>query len=362
MSIIIDSHQDLAYNFFSFQRDYRQSALVLREREKNTPIPELQRGKPLLGWPEYQRAKVAVIFATLYIFPRKYKIDRYERVDYETMEEAYRLTRAQMDIYHRLVEESPGMFNLVKDRRDLDGILSAWNTDPENEHPVGLVISMEGAEGVSGPEELEEWWQEGLRLIGPVWAGTRYCGGTEEKGKFTAEGFRLLEIMADLGYTLDIAHMSDESALQALDRYEGAIIASHANARALLKADDTGRHLTDEVIHRLVERNGVIGVIPYNPFLLSGWKNTDPRELVHLEMVVDHIDHICQLAGDAQHVGIGSDFDGGFGWPAIPVEMDTIADLPKLEQPLVSRGYSPDDIDAIFHGNWQRLLERTLPE
>lgn len=362
MSLIIDAHQDLAYNIFSFGRDYRQSALTLREREVNTPVPELQNGKPLLGWPEYQQAQVAVIFASLYIFPRKYKIDQYERVDFATPAEAYRLTRAQMDIYHRLAEESPDKFTLVKNRSALAVLLSDWEKAPDRQHPVGLVISMEGAEGLSRPEELEEWWQAGLRIVGPVWAGTRFCGGTKEKGKFTPEGFRLLEIMADLGYTLDIAHMSDESALQALDRYEGAIIASHANARALLKADDSGRQLTDETIRLLVEREGVIGVVPFNRFLLAGWKNTDPRELVHLEMVVDHIDHICQLAGDSLHVGIGTDFDGGFGWPAIPIEMDTIADLPKLAGPLAARGYTQADIDAIFHGNWQRMLERTLPE
>ncbi len=362
MPLIIDAHQDLAYNIFSFGRDYRRSALTLREQEVDAPIPELQNGKPLLGWPEYQQAKVALVFASLFILPRKYKTDQYDRVDFGTPAEAYRLYRAQMDIYHRLAEESPDKFTLVKDRPALAALLLDWEKVPDREHPVGLVISMEGAEGLSRPEELEEWWQAGLRIVGPVWAGTRYCGGTKEKGKFTSEGFRLLEIMAELGYTLDIAHMSDESALQALDRYEGAIIASHANARALLTADDSGRHLTDEIIRRLVEREGVIGLVPFNRFLVSGWKNTDPRELVHLEMVVDHIDHICQLAGDSLHAGIGTDFDGGFGWPAIPVEMDTIADLPKLAGLLAARGYTQADIDAIFYGNWQRMLERTLPE
>lgn len=361
MSIIIDAHQDIAYNMFSFGRDYRQSAQVTRAREAGTRIPELQNGQSLLGWPEYQQGKIAVIFATLFVMPRKYKSNESERVDYASLDEAYRLTRAQMDIYNRLTDESPDMFTLIKDRAGLARVISDWKNDPDSNHPVGLVLSMEGAEGVSGAAELEAWWDEGLRMIGPVWAGTRYCGGTYEAGKFTDEGFRLLEIMAELGYTLDIAHMTEESALQALDRYPGAIIASHANARAILKEDSTQRHLTDETIRRLVERDGIIGVVPFNRFLLPGWKNTDAREQVHLEMVVDHIDHICQLSGDANHVGIGTDYDGGFGWPAIPLELDTIADLPKLAQPLQTRGYSSEDIDRIFHGNWQRMLERTLP-
>lgn len=361
MSIIIDAHQDLAYNMFSFGRDYRQSALETRAREAGTSIPELQNGQSTLGWPEYQQGRIAVIFSTLFVFPRKYKANESERVDYASLDEAYRLTRIQMDIYNRLTQESPDKFRLIKSLRDLEQVISDWEGDPAARHPVGLVLSMEGAEGVSGPAELEEWWHEGLRFIGPVWAGTRYCGGTYETGKFTSEGFRLLEIMAELGYTLDIAHMTEESALQALDRYQGAIIASHANARALLKGEPSQRHLSDQTIQRLVERDGIIGVVPFNRFLLPGWKNTDARELIRLEMVVDHIDHICQLAGDALHVGIGTDFDGGFGWPAIPLEMNTIADLPKLAQPLKNRGYSQDDIDRIFHGNWQQLLERTLP-
>ena len=360
-SIIIDAHQDIAYNMVCFGRDYRQSALEIRAREAGSPIPQATNGQSVLGWPEYQQGRIAVIFATLFVLPRKYKASPFERVDFETPQEAYRLTSAQMDIYRRLVEESPDKFALITTRTELANLIAAWKDRPDESHPVGLVLSMEGAEGVSGEAELEEWWQKGVRLIGPVWAGTRFCGGTYEGGKFTPEGFHLLEIMQELGYTLDIAHMNEGSALQALERYEGAVIASHANVRALLQEDPHSRHLPDSVIRRLVERDGVIGVVPFNRFLKPDWKNSDPRELVRLEMVVDHIDAICQIAGDALHAGIGTDYDGGFGWPAIPLEMDTIADLPKLAQPLLAHGYSLADIESIFYGNWQRLLERTLP-
>jgi len=358
--MIFDSHQDIAYNIFSFGRDYRLSAAVTRSREVGTGIPEFN-GQAALGWPEYQQAGVALIFATLFVVPRAYKTNVLEVADYVTPVEAYRLTSAQMDIYQRLADESPDKFRLIRTRTQLSHHLQDWATNITAEHPVGLVLSMEGAEGLSSPAELEEWWERGVRLVGPVWAGTRFCGGTYTGGRFTDEGFHLLEIMADLGYTLDIAHMQEEPALQALDRFPGGIIASHANSRVLLKEDLKQRQLTDRVIRSLVERDGVIGVVPYNRFLLSGWQNTDPREQVTLEMVVDHIDHVCQIAGDALHVGIGSDFDGGFGWPAIPLELNTIADLPKLAQPLSVRGYTAEQIEEIFHGNWQRMLERTLP-
>jgi membrane dipeptidase len=358
--LIIDAHQDIAYNALSFGRDYRQSAADIRAGEAGSPVPEFN-GQATLGWPEYQQAQIGLIFASLFVLPRKYKTSTLEAVDYETPAEALRLNQAQADHYHRLAEEAPEKFSLITDRPALTRHMKVWSDQIPGHHPVGLILSMEGAEGITGENDLADWWEQGLRMIGPVWAGTRFCGGSYEGGRFTSEGFRLLELMSELGYTLDIAHMQEEPALQALDRFPGTIIASHANVRALLKEDPKNRHLTAPVIRNLVQRGGVIGVVPFNRFLLSGWKNTDSRSLVNLEMVVDHIDAICQIAGDALHAGIGTDYDGGFGWPAIPLEMDTIADLPKLAQPLLAHGYSLADIESIFYGNWQRLLERTLP-
>ena len=132
---------------------------------------------------------------------------------------------------------------------------------PHTEHPVGLVILMEGAEALEMPEELVEFWERGVRIVGPVWAGTRYCGGTKEYGPVTRDGRRLLETMAELGMILDLSHMTEQSALQALDFYPGAIIASHANARAILR-DGGERQLTDLTLQRLFERDGVVGVVP----------------------------------------------------------------------------------------------------
>ena len=220
---------------------------------------------------------------------------------------------------------------------------------------------MEGAEGVRTPDELEEWCQAGLRIIGPAWLGTRFCGGTHEPGPMTADGWALLAAMQDIGFTLDISHMDEKAALQALDAYSGRIIASHANALSLLKGIDTNRHLSDRVISKLVERQGVIGVVPHNPFLSVGWKVSDGKKDVSLESVATHIDFICQLAGDAHHVGLGSDFDGGFGYPSTPAEVNTIADLQKLAPLLQQKGYADADIAGILGLNWLTFLEQTLP-
>ncbi|HEX9012140.1 MAG TPA: membrane dipeptidase, partial [Anaerolineaceae bacterium] len=237
--------------------------------------------------------------------------------------------------------------------------------DPEDTrpvgHPIGLVVLMEGADGIRGPSELPEWWQAGLRIIGLAWAGTRYSGGTREPGPITLEGRELLDAMADIGFALDISHMDSVAALQALERYPKTVIASHANPVGMLKGSDSNRHLPDPVIDLLFERDGVVGVVPYNRFLLANWNESDGKNTVGLDVVANHIDYYCQRAGDSAHVALGTDFDGGFGRSAVPAEIDTIADLQKLTAVLTGRGYSPADVDAIFHGNWLRKLNQFLP-
>ncbi len=366
MPYIIDAHEDVAYNALTFGRDYRRPVAETRRLEEGTDTIAAT-GQSVLGWPEYQRGQVALIFSTLFVMPVRYKSGAFENQDYSSPAESYRKTRAQLDYYLRLCDEAPDKFCLVRTQADLRRVLLPWQASPavlpESSHPVGLVLSIEGAEGIAAVSELEEWWEAGVHFLGPVWAGTRFCGGTNEGDRFTPEGLRLLEAMADLGYTLDIAHMTEESALEALDRYPGTIIASHANASGLMSGEHIKRrHLSDLVLRRLGEREGVVGVLPYNRFIVPEWKNSDPRTDVPLSKLVDHIDHICQLTGGSQCVAIGTDFDGGFGWPAVPNEINTIADLQKLDPLLAQRGFSAADVAAIFHGNWQRILEKTLPE
>ncbi|NDJ52595.1 MAG: peptidase, partial [Chloroflexi bacterium] len=140
--------------------------------------------------------------------------------------------------------------------------------------------------------------------------------------------------------------------------YTGVLLASHANPRRFLPSD---RGLSDDMILGLAERGGVIGIVPYNRFLVPGWHPTDGRRNVSLSLVADAIDHVCQVTGDVQHVGIGTDFDGGFGYERVPEEINTIADLQKLVPLLAERGYTSDQINLIFHGNWLRTLRKGLP-
>lgn len=381
--IIVDAHQDLAYNILTFGRDYNLSALDTRSREQGSETP-LRNGDTLLGWPEYRRGQVGVIFATLFASPARRALGEWDTQVYKTSEEAHQIYRGQVDAYNRLADEHPDHFRLIHSHKDLQAVVSDWQqenglpaeplpspVEPDLEEderlsqqplPVGLVMLMEGAEGVRHPGELAEWWQLGVRIVGPAWAGTRFCGGTREPGPMTKEGFELLEVMAEIGFVLDVSHMDEQAVLQVLDVYPGTIIASHSNAAALLKGVDTNRHLSDQAITGLLERDAVIGTVIHNKFLKPGWTIADGRHQVTLQDVVAQIDYTCQRAGDSLHAGIGTDFDGGYGWQSVPGEIDTIADLQKLAALLFEKGYQEDDIAAIFGRNWLDRLKRILPE
>jgi len=358
--LIVDAHEDLAWNILTFQRDYTQSAIETRRKEAATSIPQ-RNGDTLLGYPEYQSASVAVIFSTLFAAPLRRKMGEWDTQCYRDAKEAQKLYRSQVDLYRKLSSQYPDKFQILYTKKDLAALLDHWQYQT-GDHPVGLVMLMEGAEGILQPAQVADWWDLGVRLIGPAWAGNGYCGGTGEPGGLTKLGYELLEHMAELGMILDLSHMDEKAALQALDTYPGSIIASHANAIALLKGSESNRHLSDTVIQRIIERNGVIGVVPFNVFLKVGWKTGDSREEVTLNHVVAQIDHICQIAGNTNHAALGTDFDGGFGKQSVPLEIDTIADLQKIGDLLQARGYSQKDCEQILGKNWLNILMENLPE
>jgi membrane dipeptidase len=365
MPLIIDSHQDIAWNMLTYGRDYTRSAHETRQLEAGTTTPA-RNGDCTVGWPEYQRGQIAAVFATLFVTPAR-KRELGDTVFYKDFETAHRLYRNQIDVYRKLTDSHPDKFRLVASTKELDSVIEHWSkpaaAEQDDEHPVGLIYLMEGADGIRSPHELAEWYELGLRIIGLAWSGTRYCGGTDEPGPLTEDGRKLLSAMLDYNFILDLSHMDEAAAVESLDRYEGPVIATHSNCAALMKGTETNRHLPDHVIRGLIERDGVIGLIPLNTFLKVGWlrKSGSRREEVALDALIAHIDHVCQIAGDAKHAGIGSDFDGGFGWQSIPHELDTIADLQMVAGKLIERGYSETDAANILGGNWLRFLRKHLP-
>jgi membrane dipeptidase len=359
--LIIDAHEDLAYNALTFNRNYTQSALATREAERDTAVPS-HNGNCMIGLSELLLGRVAVVFATLFAAPLRRKMGDWEKLVYADANQAYRLYSAQLDYYHRLCDEHP-QFKLIGTVRDLDEVLTSWASDDLEKRRVGLAPLMEGADGIRDPKEVEWWVERGTRIIGLAWAGTRYAGGTGEPGPLTHDGRRLLAAMADFGLILDLSHASDESFLEAVDRYDGVVIASHSNPRALLREETQRpeRALSDDMIRRLASRGGVAGVVLYNRFLKADWRVSDGKASVALDRVVAMIDHVCQLAGSAEYAGLGSDFDGGFGVESAPAEIDTVADLGLVGSALRERGYAAEDVEKIMSGNWRRILRQGLP-
>jgi membrane dipeptidase len=362
----VDAHEDLAWNMLTFGRDYTRPVAATRAAERGTEIPT-HNGDTLIGWPEWVRGRVGVVCATLFAAPERHKEGPWDILTYADPQQANRLYRQELEGYWRLAEEQPAKFRLIRRLSDLQQVEAAWQAFPESEPlgaapAVGLVILMEGADGVLDPTELPEWYEAGVRILGPAWSGTRYAGGTSEPGRFTREGLALLEAMAEVGMALDFSHLSEEAAQEGLDRFPGVVLASHSNARALVReAQAPERHLSDEVIRGIIERQGVIGVVLYNRFLLGDWTRERGRQAVTLDRVVAQIDYICQLAGSADHVGIGTDFDGGLGLQDIPEGLDSIADLGLIGEALRSRGYQQGEVETVLGGNWLRLLRRILP-
>ena len=356
MRPLIDAHLDLAWNAVSFNRDLTLDVDTLRRQEAHM-TDEPSRGRCTTSLPELRKAGVRVCVATLLArggpdqqWPTAFKRTD---LDYVGPPIAYAAAHAQLAYYHLL--EQQGHMRFLTTASDLE---DHWN-QPSNTS-IGIVLSMEGADPIVEPEQLEDWWRAGLRALGPVHYGVgQYAYGTGVIGPFNRRGFALLREMERLEMILDVTHLCDQSMAQALDVYGGPVIASHHNCRSLVPGD---RQLTDDQIRQLVERNAVIGAALDAWMLHPGWKRgvTSP-EVVGLDAVADHIDHVCQLAGSARHAAIGSDLDGGFGFEQTPRDLKTIADLQKLDSILAGRGYSNKDIDGIFFGNWLRFFLAALP-
>lgn len=355
--LIVDAHEDLAYNALVDGRDYLQSAYATRAAEAGGPVPEAS-GLCMLGLPEWLRGGVAVVFATLTAIPLSHA--RAGEPGYADTEEAHRQAVAQVDIYGRWAASHP-QITLVTHRHHLDNVLESWSelsTDSADRRQVGLVLLIENADVIREPDEVGYWYEQGVRLVGPAWHSNRYTGSTMEPGQLTRLGRELLAEMGRAGMALDLSHMADEACLEALEMYEGPVVATHANPRRLVPMY---RLLPDGIIERVADRDGVVGIMPLSWALDPAWR-TKAREDIHLDVVVDAIDVVCELAGDALHVGIGSDFDGGQGAEAAPAELDTIADLPRLAEALARRGYGNEAVEAIMGGNWLRLLRERLPD
>jgi membrane dipeptidase len=350
--LIIDSHLDIAYNALSWDRDLTQSIRHMRECEAG--MPEKGRGLNVVSFDELRRGEIGLFFVTMCCRVASHG-KRFPGV--RTQDIAYANDRAQL-AYYQLMEQK-GMLRQIRSAADLTAHLAAWEADPLR-CPLGFVLTMEGCDGIVDHEQVPEWWDTGLRVVSLCHYGvSSYSHGTQAPGGLTQRGVPMLQAMEQAGMMLDLSHLAEAAFWEALDAFGGHVLATHNCVRHLCDHD---RQFSDDQLKAIIQRQGVVGVA-FDDWMLSPlWdKEAQDNTGITLETVVDHMDHINQLAGNAQHCGIGSDLDGGYGKEQSPADMDTIADLQNIPEILARRGYSDDDVCAMMHGNWLRMLRQGLP-
>jgi membrane dipeptidase len=355
--LIIDAHLDLAMNAIEWNRDLSMPLEHIRLRELNMK-DKPDRGKGTVCLPELRKGRIGLVVAT-----QLARVNPFNSAltGWNSPSQAWAMSQAQLAWYREM--EKQGELVQITDRNGLDTHIQLWEnpTIADDQKPIGYILSLEGADSLVDPEYLYEAHAYGLRALGLSHFGPgRYADGTKTSGRIHPQGLELMKIMSELGMILDVTHLTEEGFDQALDLYEGPIWASHHNVRKIVPNQ---RQLSDEQIKRLVGRGAVIGG------MLDCWAMdirfidtiSDPWQLdIRLEMLIDHWDHICHIAGNSEHLGIGSDLDGIFGTEQSPWDMDSIADLQKFDYLLSKRGYEEEDIDNIFSGNWLRFLRRVL--
>lgn len=352
--LVFDCHLDLSLNGMEYNRDLRLTVPELRRREQG--MTDLKgRAAMTTAFPEMRAGRVGICVATQLA---GCMTGARPIANWMSPEQAWAQTQGQLAWYRALEEE--GAMRQIWGSADLDAAITHWQSDePDADKPIYYILSLEGADSIRTVKHLEKAWEQGLRALGPAHYGVgRWALGHDQVGPLSAKGRDLVKEMDRLGIILDLTHLSDGCFWDALEIHQGAVWASHSNCRALVPDP---RQFADDQIKAIIERGGVVGAALDAWMMIPGWVRgqTTPAETgLKLDVMVDHIDHVCQLAGNALHAGIGTDLDGGYGTEQTPCDLDTIADLGRLPEMLSTRGYTQSDIENILSGNYLRLLKQ----
>ncbi len=353
---IIDAHLDLAMNALEWNRDIRKSVTEIRQLEVGmNDKPDRTNGTVSL--PQLRQGNIGLVVAT--------QIARVETLGtgikgWQSAEQAWAHTQGQLQWYRTM--EAAGEMVQIKNNQSLEQHLALWNdlSTPNDKKPIGYILSLEGADSMVNLDCLHTAYAYGLRALGPAHYGPgRYANGTNATGKLNEQGKALLKEMDSLNMILDVTHLCDDAFWEAIEIFTGTIWASHHNCRTIVNHN---RQLSDDMIKALLQKNAVIGSSFDAWMIVPNWErgvSTPVSEQCNLEKIIDHMDHICQLAGNTNHIGIGTDLDGAFGKEQCPYDIESIADLQTLPNLLLKRGYTQQDIENIMHGNWLRLLQNT---
>jgi membrane dipeptidase len=352
--MIVDAHLDLSMNAMEWNRDLTRSIQEIRQREKGM-TDKLDRGNGVVNFEELRKGNIGLVVATQiarYVSPQN------PLPGWNSPEQAWAQTQAQLAWYEAMEERDELV--QINNLTSLDNHIQQWNSATnKSKLPIGYILSLEGADSIVTLKHLERAYQNGLRAIGPAHYGLgRYAQGTDATGGIGKSGRELLKEMERLNIILDATHLCDDSFWEALENFNGSVWASHNNCRSIVNHN---RQFSDEQLKELIKRGSVIGGVMDAWMLVPDWVRgvSTPQSMdCSLQKLIDHMDHICQLAGNTLHVGIGSDLDGAFGKEQCPTDIETIADLNKIPTLLSQRGYSNEDIENITSKNWIRFLRK----
>jgi membrane dipeptidase len=348
----IDAHLDLSMNAMEWNRDLRLPVHALRQREEGmTDKPD--RAKGTVALPELRKGNIGLVVATQIA---RYTASGNPLPGWHSPEQAWAQAQAQLHWYKAM--EEAGEMVQIKNINDLENHILLWQNETDNlSKPIGYILSLEGADSLVTPDHLHRAHAYGLRAVGPAHYGPgRYANGTDATGRLNEMGKALLKEMEQLNMILDATHLCDDAFWDAMELFNGTVWASHNNCRTLVNHN---RQFSDEMIRALIDKNAVIGGALDAWMMVPAWERgiSDPVAMhCNLEKLIDHLDHICQLAGNTLHVGIGTDLDGAFGKEQCPYDLETIADLQNIPALLTKRGYTTADCENIMHGNWLRIL------
>ena len=348
---IFDAHLDLAMNALEWNRDLTKSVYQIRESEKGM-LDKPDRGNNTVSLDAMRKGNIGICVATQ-IAGVKNKINPH---GWSSMEQAWAQTQGQL-IWYKEMEKNGEMYQIY-DLNTLDNQIENWQKETKKK-PIGYILSLEGADSIVNIDYLEKSYMLGLRAIGPAHYGPGvYAHGTDSSGSIGQKGKELVKKIEELNLILDVTHLSDTSFWETIEIYNGNLWASHNNCRKFVNHN---RQFSDDQIKEIIRRDGVIGVPLDAWMMVPNWirgKSTPETMGVTLNQMIENIDHICQLSGNSNHVGIGTDLDGAFGIEQTPTDIDTIADLQKVPLMLKKIGFSESDVEKVMNKNFINFLKR----
>ncbi len=311
--IIVDAHEDIAFHLNHFKRSFI-----------NPEVP------CMITLPGLKEGNVKLVFNTIFVPPK------------QKPKNTLKSAMEQLATYEKLYRDYEQDIYCVTKPGDIENL--------DDNPRIGFLTLMEGADPIEEPGELNMFFDKGVRVIGLSWNDrNRYASGNNTEDGLSEMGSELIKRMNDLGVTLDLSHLNERCFWDSIELTELTPIATHSNARALT---DHPRNLKDEQLKAIAERGGVVGIVLYNPFL----KTAENKPT--LEDVYAHADYMIGLLGE-DHVGIGSDMDGA-RIEDFPDELRSVADLPRIGEFFINKGYSENRARKIMSGNFLRVMRKNL--